>query len=156
MSWVKGKPKGTRTPVIERVMAQVVEVESGCWEWRGGTNGIGYGTIGKGGRVGGRVYCHRVTYESFIGEIPSGLVLDHLCRNPICCNPWHVEPVTQRVNLLRGETLTATNVAKTACPQGHPYAGANLYVRPVDGSRHCRTCAKEYQRNLRARRKVSA
>jgi hypothetical protein len=107
-----------------------------CWEWTGARNQFGYGQIGRG--RDNLLVAHRASWEMLRGEIPDGLQLDHLCRNPPCVNPWHLDPVTQRVNLLRGETLTARNAAKTECPSGHPYTPGNIYWD--QGHRTCRTC----------------
>lgn len=70
-----------------------------CWTWTGDRLPKGYGRF----KVDGRdLYAHRWIYEYMVAEIPDGLVLDHLCRNPPCVNPWHLEPVTTLVNNLRG------------------------------------------------------
>jgi len=52
--------------------------------------------------AGQRVYAHRAFYERYRGPIPDGLHLDHLCRNPPCVNPDHLEPVSNAENLRRG------------------------------------------------------
>lgn len=85
---------------------------------------------------------HVATYEEWVGPVASGLTIDHLCRVRDCCNPEHLEPVTHRENLLRGDTVSARNVAKTHCPQGHPYSGENLILRhyPNRVGRVCRAC----------------
>ena len=98
---------------------------------------------------------HRVAYEAAVGPIPEGLQLDHLCRNTLCTNPAHLEPVTCRENLLRGNTLQAANAAKTHCPYGHPYAGENLRVRRLKSGglgRSCRECARVFGRAARRKR----
>lgn len=66
-------------------------------------------------------YAHRAAYEAAYGPIPKGLVIDHLCRNTECCNPEHLEAVTQRVNALRGTSRPAVNARKETCPKGHPF-----------------------------------
>lgn len=75
---------------------------SGCWLWLGEINRNGYGRVWVSGK---RLMAHRHLYERLVGPIPEGLVLDHLCRNRSCCNPAHMDPVTVRVNTLRGEAV---------------------------------------------------
>jgi hypothetical protein len=81
---------------------------------------------------------HRIAYEAERGSIPEGLVLDHLCRNRGCVNPWHLEPVTNIQNVMRGVSAFAINARKTECPQGHPYDDENTRIER--GSRICQTC----------------
>jgi hypothetical protein len=74
----------------------------GCWLWQGPSNPAGYGQLT--GRIEGRVTCvqsHRIAYEMFVGSVPSGMELDHLCRNRECVNPDHLQVVTPRINKLR-------------------------------------------------------
>ena len=75
--------------------------ETGCWLWNGGKNGSGYGTIYLPGT--GSVYAHRYFYEHFIGKIPAGLEIDHLCKTRECVNPGHLEAVTHEENMRRKE-----------------------------------------------------
>lgn len=80
--------------------------------------------------------AHRLMFELHRGPIPTGLQIDHLCRQPLCVNPDHLEPVTSAENTRRGKALI------THCPAGHPYDDANTYLaeRPTGSARHCRTC----------------
>ncbi len=72
-----------------------------CWLWTGAIMHGGYGQIRL--RPGTRTMnTHRFAYELLVGPIPDGLHLDHLCRVPRCCNPLHLEPVTQAENSRRG------------------------------------------------------
>lgn len=131
-------------PRFERFRAKyVVDAESGCWVWITG-NGD-YGRI----RVGAEVkIAHRVAYELFVGPIPAGMQIDHLCRNRSCVNPSHLEPVTNRENTLRGVGFAAVNASKTECDHGHDYTPENTYVTP-DGSRQCRECRRAFDRKRR-------
>ena len=131
-----------RKESLERFMIKVRQGKNGCVFWAASTNVYGYGQFWVDGRM---VKAHRWAYEYFIGPIPPGLQLDHLCRNRNCVNPAHLEPVTCKENLLRGDTLAASQLARTHCPQGHEYAGANLYVQS-NGRRQCRTCHADRQR----------
>ena len=143
-------------PPVERVLARLRPgATDACWNWPGATNGVGYGVIGRGGKRGSNCYVHRVMYEHTNGLIPDGLVLDHLCRNRLCANPAHLQPVTHRVNILRGVGPSAMAAARDACPSGHPYDLANTYLY-ADGSRSCRACAREYQRARRLREKEAS
>jgi hypothetical protein len=112
------------------------EPNSGCWLWTAVVSNDGYGQFGVGNRATGfrMAKAHRVSYELFVGPIPEGLQLDHLCRVRCCVNPRHLEPVNNRENALRGTRL------KQHCPKGHEYSGANLYVNPNTGHRFCKQC----------------
>lgn len=130
---------------LDRVFDGMVEDENGCWRWRGMHSQQGYGLIKHDGR---RLMVHRVAYEILIGDIPPGLFTDHLCRVRDCANPWHLDPVPNGVNVLRGIGYAARNARKTHCPQGHPLAGPNLLVS--GGGRVCRTCKRSREANRRA------
>lgn len=123
----------------------------GCWEWRG-YRLRNYGRFWPGGNVGRRrlrydIPAYRYGYERFVGPIPEGLHLDHLCRNPGCVNPDHLEAVTCKENLRRAPHAPSTiNEAKTHCVAGHPLSGDNLTIN-VQGSRVCKACS--YQRKKR-------
>lgn len=80
-----------------------VDEATGCWIWLHGKSGAGYGQLHvKHSRPRRMVYAHRVYYERHVGPVPDGLELDHLCRNPSCVNPEHLEPVTHAENIKRG------------------------------------------------------
>lgn len=96
-----------------------VEVGDGCWEYLP-SKGKGYGRFS----VRGKAHpAHRVVWWLLEKpEIPEGFVLDHLCSNPSCVNPGHLEAVSAWENILRGTSPAAINAAKERCPKGHPYA----------------------------------
>jgi len=115
--------------------------EQGCMLWLGHVSVYGYGWFTP--RGSRRPYAaHRVSYELAYGRIPDGLVIDHVrangCTNRHCVAPLHLEAVTQAENVRRSDA-GRNQLVKTHCPQGHPYAGANLYIQPR-GGRVCRAC----------------
>jgi hypothetical protein len=126
--------------------------ETPCVVWTGAKQRDGYGTFQMDGKSS---LAHRVSYEALVGQVPTGLELDHLCRVRACVRPDHLEPVTTRVNVLRGEGPTAVNAAKTHCPQGHPYSPENTRKRPC-GRRMCRTCDRARKREWKRKQRASA
>ena len=143
----------TKTHVVDRILAKCTESADGCWIFNGSRNPVGYGRINRGVHEGVAL-THRVMFESFRTEIPKELVLDHLCRVTSCCNPWHVEPVSQAVNIRRSPLIGKTRPLPTHCPEMHPYVGANIY-RNAKGHTSCRKCMTQEFRDIRAARKAS-
>ncbi|MEU6543900.1 HNH endonuclease signature motif containing protein [Streptomyces sp. NPDC046859] len=135
-------------PTLEqKIFSRITEAKSGCWLWTGTRVGTGYGQLDIAGR---KRPAHRVVYEFLIGEIPGGLDLDHLCRVRHCVNPWHLEPVTRQVNIIRGDK-PGINAGKTHCPHGHEYTDENTIV--YKGSRFCRACKRERQREYQQKKR---
>ena len=120
-----------------------IDAQGVCWEWTSVLDDDGYG-IFRPTRTK-RARAARWAWECLVGPIPDGLELDHLCRNRPCVNPDHLEPVTCRINNLRGSGLAAQNARKTRCKRGHAFTLANTYVRP-QGKRQCRACHNARQR----------
>lgn len=114
-----------------------VNYVTGCWEWQAALVS-GYGRFKPAGSRR-MMQAHTWAYEYIIGPIVAPLEPDHLCRVRSCVNPWHIEPVTRLVNLLRGETIIARNAARTECNYGHPMTGENVMINS-DGSTRCRIC----------------
>ena len=133
---------------IEDFWGYVRKTDS-CWMWEGPKRGNGYGSFCINYQ---RIPPHRVSYELLVGPIPKGLVIDHLCRTPLCVNPDHLEPVTHRENLLRGVGASAANARKTHCINGHAFDESNTHVKP-DGSRVCRECGRASFRRRWQKRK---
>lgn len=133
---------------LDRLMARIEMVESGCWLWLDTLNPGGYGSFRMNGT---RMGAHRASYILHVGEIPQGLDLDHLCRVRRCVNPSHLEPVTRSVNLARG-VGGGWNRNITNCSKGHPFNEENTYQDPR-GYRGCRTCRAEAIRRYHERKK---
>jgi hypothetical protein len=139
--------------IKDRLLKRVTQSESGCWIWGGPVTNSGYGTlpITRGGKRVNRL-AHRLSYEIFRGPIPEGLQIDHLCRERICINPEHLEPVTARENILRSPIAIAARwAARTHCEVGHEFTPENTRVRVRRGrpSRICATCRRNRDRARR-------
>ena len=135
-------------PVIERLMRRVSKDKAGCWIFTGHCDRNGYGQINLGRRPPKLKYTHVVAYEFTKGSVPSGYELDHLCRQPACCTPEHLEAVTHRENMSRGAPAT-----KTHCKRGHAFTEENTYLqRGRHGTqRRCCTCYRAYMRRYHRR-----
>jgi hypothetical protein len=130
----------------------IINPDTGCWEWSGSTfkhsNGGKYGKIKRDRRTVG---THVAAYEVFVGPVPDGLVVDHLCENTLCLNPAHLQPKTHRANILRGTSPAALNARKTHCKHGHEFDLINTRFRPNDRGRECRACDRQRQRQAQKR-----
>lgn len=135
----------------ERFWGRVTKTDS-CWVWTGSLNSDGYGQfhMQEGGRNVNR-RAHRIAYSATFGTVSGPL--DHLCRNRACVNPWHLEPVTNRENVLRGEGITARLARRDECANGHTYTPEN--TRMEGTTRRCRACSAANQRAYYARRTAS-
>src|SRR4051812_16645247 len=144
----KGINKGDPPLFEDRFWSRVSKDFLGCWEWHGYLHKTGYGIFAS--PFGKSRMSHRISYELMRGPIPDGLELDHLCRNRKCVNPDHLEAVTHRENLLRGESPAAKQAKRTHCSRGHELTGINLLSAQLKrGKRECRICS-----NLRRRYSV--
>jgi hypothetical protein len=119
----------------------VPEPNSGCWLWLGSGDRVRYGEACIKQM---KVSAHRLAYAVYVGPIPLGLTLDHLCKVRCCVNPAHLEPVTRGENSLRGDGPAARNLAKVLCMRGH-----SAWRRLANGRRDCETCRQEYRLRVR-------
>lgn len=120
---------------LDCFLFQTEVAENGCWVWLGAAR-RGYGRYNTG------ELAHRISYALFVGKIPSGLTIDHICENKICVNPDHLEPVTIAENNHR----RWRRHPKKFCAKGHPLTEDNTYARRrADGYIHraCKTCHRE-------------
>ncbi len=134
--------------------------DSSCWSWNGTIAGNGYARFQwPNGSPARSIAAHRLAWVLCHKEdVPAGLDLDHLCRNRGCVNPAHLEPVSRSENNRRGrvgKVARLRNLAKTHCPQGHPYDEANTF-RQTSGARGCRACRAAITARWRQRQKADA
>ena len=142
------KVPNMKKDAIQRFVAMIeYDILSGCWLWKG-NKANGYGKFKLNSKD---LRAHRLAYLYWKGEIPEGLVLDHLCRNPACVNPNHLEPVTIKENLMRGFGACAIHARKTHCIHGHEFTPENTYFDKI--GRHCRMCIKDKTRRYRLHQK---
>lgn len=148
--WRRSLPR-TPLPTKIRFETKIIRPSEpdGCWLWCGShfkqtgyccfsmkrTDGTWAPTVG-----------HRISYELYVGEIPPGYWVDHLCRNRGCVNPDHLEAVSPRVNTARGQAPSAIAVRLNRCGRGHEFTQANTILRK-DGRRDCRMCAQARDRD---------
>lgn len=126
---------------IEERFWQMVEKTENCWNWKGsvGNNYGMYYVNGKSKRA------HRIAFELLASKIPDGLTLDHLCKNTLCVNPKHLEPVTLSENSRRENVWKRENVIRTRCEKGHPWKPENIRKTWL-GYNECNICKKDYNR----------
>jgi HNH endonuclease len=138
------------TPPVERWLNHLY-LDGSCWRTTYRLESNGYALMHWYGKH--RTSVHRFAYVTFVGPIPDGYTIDHVkargCRFRDCSNPAHLEAVTLRENLLRGDTFQAANAAKTQCPAGHPYDAVNTRL-DTQGRRICRACDRARPRREHA------
>lgn len=138
---------------IDRIMRTIEQRAGGCWVRTVSLNSQGYSHVSR--RPDGKrtyYYAHRIMYVAFVGPIPDGHTIDHICEVRACCNPQHLRAVVHGDNVLRGRNNPyAINARKTHCIRGHelpPYERGK--------TRRCRECARLYQAAYAARKRSEA
>ena len=139
-------------PNVGFFLAKVEETAT-CWIWHGGiVQGYGYFSVRANGKT--RSWsAHKIMWALNGLTIPNGMELDHVCRNRRCCNPAHLEPVTKKVNILRGVGGAAINAKKKVCPKcRRPYG--RIWYGTRNGNpvayRYCIPCERAKNREWHA------
>lgn len=133
--------------MLERIESKINrDGPNGCWLWKGCQNGTGYGVAIVKRR---NVLAHRYVYEQLKGPITEA-TLDHLCRVTLCVNPMHLEPVSVRENIRRGNGMSARHARKTHCIYGHEFTIENTYIRKTRNGigRTCKICQKRRNKEV--------
>lgn len=139
-----GQRKRNVGTLRDSFFSQIQKLEDGCWNWTGFKAGRNSAYGGFSLNSHKSTGAHRVSYVLHKGDIEEGMTIDHLCRNPLCVNPEHLDMVTTAENNRR-LALTITH-----CPQGHEYTPENSFIR-YGGGRQCKSCSRETTRAWRAR-----
>lgn len=120
-----------RIPVWDRFNSKIFKAE-GHWLWVGACKPTGYGMFWF--RADECFIAHRASWILHRGEIPEGLVVDHICKVKSCVNPDHLRLVTQQFNsTVNSVSPMARNKAKTHCSKGHPLTPENIAVQKRPG-----------------------
>ncbi len=128
--------------LIDRFMAKVHKSESGCWNWTAYKDKRGYGKFIVNNKP---ELAHRVVWWIFKGPIPDGLEMNHLCENPGCVNPDHLQAVTHKQNMHYGKNRIALFAKQTHCYRGHEFSPENTWIRPLPKGgfgRFCKECSR--------------
>lgn len=141
-------------PLSERLASNItMEPNSGCWLWMGPCSENLYGRTSTGRGHG--ILTHRLVYEMHVGKIPRGMVLDHICKVTLCCNPAHLRPMGSHENWILGNHL----VSKSHCKNGHLVTPENTLPKRGKQTYRCRACRdaawqRDYARG-RAKRAIA-
>lgn len=148
-------PKADGKTILERFNQRYkIDKKTGCWNWTAGKNGKGYGYIWTGpARKGDTLQAYKVGYVLLRGIVPFGMELHHVCENPACVNPDHLEIKTVKEHRRTGKSVVALNAQKTACKRGHEFTDSNTR-KNKNGSRVCRTCESNRLREAYIGRKA--
>jgi hypothetical protein len=129
--------------IAPRILEKSVPIPiAGCWVWVAGANNNGYGAMTVHGKPVG---AHRASYMAFVGEIPPGLDVHHICNNRMCVNPHHLEAVTHSENIKAQKPRRR----KTHCANGHELLGDTVYE--WNGIRSCRICRTAADKKFKAK-----
>lgn len=144
-AWPKYISAATREDIRDRLFRHVRVSVEGCWEWQSALNGVRYPLVVVHRKT---LLAHRLALLVFRGEFDPRCDVDHLCRNSVCVNPDHLEAVSHRENVQRGESFGRV---RDTCRNGHPYVGV---IRETHGrlSQRCLVCDRDRQRKFRALR----
>lgn len=135
-------------PVADRLLDNSEPQPNGCRLWTGTMHTQGYGQISVGNR---QRTAHRLSYETFIGPIPEGLLVCHRCDVRRCIAPEHLYAGTHLDN--SRDAVERGRLIRPTCGDGHEWTPDNIIVDPGDGKRRCRTCRRAAGRRFKQRQR---
>lgn len=136
-----------KTKTIQDHIDNIIK-DNGCWIWQGSVDSRGYGQLKSQGITW---RAHRFFYVSLVNKIPPNYQIDHLCKNKLCVNPEHLEPVTQFENMKRSG-VWEKNKGRSHCPKGHEYTPENI----ANTKRlTCLQCKREYNREYMKKKRLT-
>lgn len=147
---VRLRRKPRHIPPHERFASRYTVNEDGCWIWLGAARGA-YGSFCY--AAGRSMSAHRWSYQHFVGQIPEGYQIHHLCRVPACVNPAHLTPLSPREHARLENPMIRRNVESDTCVHGHPWTPENTYnfITPRGGAgRCCRRCRADREQKRRS------
>lgn len=97
---------GDAEGLLAAIKAKCQVADGGCWIWKK-LSKDGYPQIDIGGR---RMAVHRMTLEARLGAPLGSQAAHHICANPACVNPHHLQPVTHAEN--NAEMLARTYMVR--------------------------------------------
>jgi hypothetical protein len=112
--------------------------QNSCWNWQGSLSG-GYSMYSVNRTT---YHVHKFIFELFMHPVPKGMHLHHKCHNKACVNPWHLEVLSPREHVRKGNNPCGINMRKKFCAHGHPFNGRNVHIYTGRGwiERRCRKC----------------
>lgn len=136
---------------VHRFISMLRPKKNGCWLWAGGHNKKGYAKFWFDGKTGLAMHFAARLFQ-IKGWDRKRREPDHLCRDPGCSNPDHLEMVTRRTNIVRGNSPAGFNARKTHCKRGHVFDEKNTLYLAKSNHRVCRKCGlmrkkRDYWRN---------
>lgn len=140
--------------LFQRLVSKLqLDWDTGCWNWTGAINKDGYGQIGLGDEIVG---AHRASWRMFVGSVPEGMELDHICRNRVCVNYQHLRIVTHKQQC-------ENRGPKQVCRHGHRYDEVGFEMRATVGAdgkpyqyRYCKACLADKLERASHKRRLDA
>lgn len=135
-------------PAEIRFTKRIEIAPDGCWLWTGSLRAHRYAAFMVDGKT---VAAHRWSYERYVGPIPKGKQIDHMCGITRCVNPAHLRPLEPYENV-----RAYWREQRSTCRKGHSLTPENLVWRLGGTVRHCRICERGKQKRWRSAKRAAS